>query len=36
MLQIQAGTIGRIIFISIFIIYYAIALISIGRSLEER
>jgi len=36
MLQIQAGTTGRIIFISIFIIYYAIALFSIGRNLEER
>ncbi len=36
MLQIQAGSTGRVIFISIFIIYYAIALLSIGRRLEER
>ena len=36
MLQVQTGSTGRIIFVSIFIIYYAIALISIGRRLEER
>ncbi|TNF47603.1 tetratricopeptide repeat protein [bacterium] len=36
MLQIQTGSTGRIIFVSIFIIYYAIALLSIGRRLEER